>query len=123
MSLAEIHARLGNTALFFTIAMAGWALWRFIRRQGPDSNYWGAMVIAEILYFIQAGLGVYVYFSGAGVLTRPSMHILYAVVVLLVVPGVFLYVRESEQRRTSLIYALAFLFLVGIILRSVATGR
>lgn len=122
MSLAEVHARLGNTALFFSIAMAAWGLWRFFRRQGPDSNYWGAMVIAEVLYLVQAGLGVFVFFSGAGELSRPAIHILYGVVSLLVVPGVFLYSRGDEQRQTSLIYALAFLFLVGIVLRSTATG-
>lgn len=122
MSLAEIHARLGNTALFFTIAMAVWGLWRYFRRQGPDSNYWGAMVIAEVLYLIQAGLGVFVFFSGAGSLSKPFIHILYAIVTLLVVPGIFLYSRGDEQRRSSLILALAFLFLVGILLRSAATG-
>lgn len=122
MSLAEVHARLGNTALFFTVAMAAWGLWRYFRRQGPDSNYWGAMVIAEVLYLIQAGLGMFVYFSGAGELSKPYIHILYAIVTLLVVPGMFLYSRADEQRKSSLILALAFLFLVGIILRSTATG-
>ena len=122
MPLADVHARLGNTALYFTIAMAVWGLWRFFRRQGPDSNFWGAMVIAEVLYLVQAGLGLFVFFSGAGELTKPYIHILYGVVTILVVPGIFVYSRGDEQRRSSLVYALAFLFLVGIILRSTATG-
>ena len=122
MSLAEVHARLGNTALLFTAAMALWGLWRFIRHQGVDSNYWGAMVIGEILYLVQAALGLFVYLSGAGELSRPYIHILYGVVTLLVVPGVFLYSRGDEQRQSSLLYFVAFLFLVGIILRSRATG-
>ena len=122
MSLAEMHARLGNTALYFTAAMAIWGLWRFFRRQGVDSNYWGAMVIAEVLYLLQASLGLFVYLSGAGELDKQYIHILYGVVAVLVVPGVFVYARGDEQRRSSLVYAVSFLFLVGIILRSASTG-
>ena len=122
MSIAEVHGNLGNTALFFTIAMAVWGLWRYFRRQGPDSNYWGALVIAEVLYLVQAGLGLFAFLSGAGELARPYIHILYGIVAVLVVPGVFIYSHGDDQRRTSLYYAIAFLFLVGIILRSKATG-
>jgi len=47
MSLVEIHSRLGNTALFYSIALALWGLWRYYRRQGVESSYWGALVIAN----------------------------------------------------------------------------
>ena len=76
MSLIEIHSRLGNTALFYTIVMAAWGLWRYIRKQNVDSSYWGALVIAEVLYLAQGGLGAYLFLSGIGVLQR-SIHILY----------------------------------------------
>ncbi len=33
----------------FMILMAVWGLWRFFRKQGVDSNYWGALVNGEIL--------------------------------------------------------------------------
>ena len=122
MSLADIHGRLGYTALFFTLIMALWGLWRFFRRQGVDSSYWGALVIAEILYIAQAGLGAFLFFSGIGVLTGGYIHILYGVVSILVIPAVFFFTRGDELRRAMLIYGIGLLFLVGVLIRSISTG-
>ena len=122
MSLAEIHARLANTALFYTIILAVWALWRFFRRQSVDSSYWGALVIGEVLFLIQGALGAFLFFSGIGELTRGLIHILYGVVSVLVIPAVFLFTRGDESRRVMLIYGASLLFLMGIIFRSMATG-
>jgi uncharacterized membrane protein len=122
MSIAEVHARLGNTALFFTAILAIWGLWRYFRGQGVSSSYWGALVIAEVLYLLQAGLGAFVYFSGAGQLPKPYIHILYGVVAVITIPGAFVYTHGDDQRRSMLVYGLGLLFLVGIILRSAATG-
>ena len=121
MSVIEIHSRLGNTALFYTIVMAAWGLWRYFRRQNVDSNFWGALVIAEVLYLAQAGLGAYLYFSGIGELER-SIHILYGVVSLLVLPGIFAFTRGQAERRSMLVYGTGFLFLVGIVLRAISTA-
>jgi hypothetical protein len=101
--------------------MALWGFWRFIRKQNVNSNYFGALVIAEVIFILQGLLGLYLWVSGAGVLSG-SMHILYGVVNVLVVPGIYLFTRGESSRRELLIYSLGFLFLVGIVLRSIATG-
>lgn len=121
MTLVDVHTRLANTALFFTIIMALWGIWRYFRRQGVDGSYWGALVIAEILYLVQAVIGVSLWLSG----NRPGqiIHLLYGVVSILVVPGVFVYTKGDEQRRAMLIYGISFLFMIGIILRALMTGR
>jgi hypothetical protein len=120
--LIEIHGGLANTALYYTIAMAVWGLYRYFRRQGVDSSYWAALVIAEGLYLIQGVLGAFLFFSGIGTLAEPFMHILYGVVAVLVVPALFMYTRGDETRRVMLIYGLGFLFMIGILLRSMATS-
>jgi hypothetical protein len=122
MSLIDIHSRLGNTALYYMIIMALWGGWRYFRRQGVDSSYWGAMVIAEILFFAQGSLGAYLYLSGIGQLAGHTIHILYGVVSLLVLPAVYMYTRGDEQRRASLVYSVSFLFLIGIVLRAITTA-
>lgn len=121
MSMIEIHSRLGNTVLFYVILMAVWGLWRYFRRQDVDSSYFGALVIAEVIFVIQGLLGLYLWISGVGQLGS-SMHILYGVVNLLVVPVIFLFTHGDNTRRTLLIYSLGFLFLIGIILRSMGTA-
>lgn len=121
MSLIDIHGRLANTALFYIIIMALWGFWRYIRKQNVDSNYFGALVIAEVIFILQGLLGLYLWISGAGQLSG-AMHILYGVVNILVVPGIFLFTHGENTRRELLIYSLGFLFLVGIVLRGMSTG-
>jgi len=122
MSIIEVHARLANTAIFYTVVMAVWGLWRYFRKQEVDSSYFGALIIAEILFIIQGVLGAYLYLSGIGNLDRAFMHILYGIVSVLVIPGIFAYTRGDSTRQVQLIYGITLLFLAGILFRSLATG-
>jgi hypothetical protein len=122
MTLTEVHGRLASTALYYTIIMAVWALFRFFRRQEVDSSYWGGLVIGEVLYLAQGALGAFLFFTGRGVLGNAFMHILYGVVAVLVPPALFVWTRGDETPRAALVYGVGFLFLMGILLRSMATG-
>ena len=122
MTVFEIHGRLGNTALLYTIILAIWALWRFFRRQGIDSNFWGALVIAEALLVVQGGLGGYIYLSGLSHLSRQFMHMLYGIVGLLIIPVVFSFTRGDDRHRVMLVYGIALLGQVAIILRAQFVG-
>jgi uncharacterized membrane protein YfcA len=122
MTLVEIHSRLANSVLFYALAMGIWGFWRYFRRKGVDSSYFGALVIAEILIIAQGLLGAYLYVVRALRPAQSGMHILYGVVSLLAIPTIYSYTRGSEERREMLYYALGLLFLVGIAFRSIATG-
>ena len=122
MSLIAFHGSLGYTAMYYTIILALWGIWRYLRKQGMDSGYWGALVIAEILYILQATLGAFLWISRIGNLTGHAIHILYGLVSMLVLPSVFVYTHGDDRRRASLIYGLFFLFLIGIILRAITTA-
>ncbi len=121
MTALEIHGRLANTALLYSVILALWGLWRFIRGQNMDGNFWGAVVIAELLFICQVSLGLYMAFSGAG---KPAgyEHILYGIVSVLVLPGIFFFTRGDDKKRAVLIYAVGFLFLVGIVIRAIMTS-
>jgi len=120
MSLVEVHARLGNTALYFMIIMALWGLWRFFRKQGLDGSYWGALVIGEILIVAQGLLGGYLWLSGL----RPArgIHLLYGIISVLVIPGVYAYTQGEQKRRTMMIYAVALLILAALVVRAIMTA-
>lgn len=120
MSLSEIHGQLANSAMFYFILLAVWGLFRFARRQGVGSSYWGALVIAEILILVQAGLGAYLWMSGF----RPArgIHLLYGIVSGLTIPAVFVYTKGREERREMLVYGVVILFTVGLILRAMTTA-
>ena len=120
MSWVEVHARLANTALFFCVIMAIWGSWRFIRKQGVNSSYWGALVIAELLILAQGALGAYLWISGH----RPAqgIHIMYGIISALAIPGVYFFTKGREERPEMLMYGVAFLVLIGLILRAIVTA-
>lgn len=122
MPIGAIHENLANTAALYIGALAIWGLWRYLRKQGVDSSYFGALVIAEVLFVLQGALGTYIWASGLGAPARGWFHVLYGMVCVLVAPGIYLFTKGDDQRRTMLIYALGCIFLVGIVFRSMATG-
>jgi hypothetical protein len=121
--VAVLHDRLANTAVFYTLAMAGWALLLAARGRGVDGNYLGAIVIGELLLVLQALLGVYLFLTGHGAaLDRPWLHVLYGALVALVWPFLFTYTRGAPGRRESILFFAGSLFLWGLVLRAVETG-
>jgi hypothetical protein len=122
MWVLEIHDRLSNTALLYTIAMVIYALILYFRKQSPNSNFWGALAIAEVVYLIQGALGLIAWLTGVGEVERLFVHALYGIVSVLVVPAMFLYSRGRENRRLMIIFAAVLLFQMGIILRGMGTA-
>jgi len=122
MTLPEIHGRLASTALLYIIILTLWAIWSLIRRQDINSNYRGALVVAEVLLLTHGALGLFMFISRAGSLERGYIHILYGVISMLVIPGIFLYTREDEQRLSLLFYIAFLLALGGILVRAMMTG-
>lgn len=116
-----IHGRLANTVLLYVLVLGIWGFWRYFRKQGVDSSFWGALVISEVLVLLQGGLGVYLWINGL----RPGrgwIHILYGVVSALTLPAIFAFTRGDNDRRVMMIYGVALLFLVGITIRAAGTG-
>lgn len=120
MPWVEFHARLANTTLLFCIIMALWGSWRFLRKQGIGSSYWGALWIAEGLILFQVALGFFLWFTGFQ--PARSIHILYGIVSALAIPLVFFYTRGRDARPEMLLYSVAFLILIGLVLRAITTG-
>jgi hypothetical protein len=121
VSLSEIHASLANTSLLFCAAMAVWGFWRFFRRQGLASSYWGAAIVAELLILAQGALGIFLWFGG----DRPSrgaVHWLYGAALALAIPLVYTYTKGRQERPDMLLYAVGFLIMVGLVLRAMVTG-
>ena len=121
MTVSEVHGALANTVLYYFILLAVWGSFRFIRKQGVDSAFWGAIVIAEILLGVQFLLGGYMWIIGL----RParSVHLLYGLFSLLAIPGMFMYTKGRSERPEMLMYAVAALVMIGVLLRAMFTGE
>ncbi|NUM46165.1 MAG: hypothetical protein HUU38_15790 [Anaerolineales bacterium] len=120
MSVVEIHGRLANTAMYYFILLTVWGYWRFIRKQGLDPSYWGALVIGEILLLLQSSVGGYMWVIGL----RPGQwaHYLYGIVTPMALPMIFMYTRGRQERPEILMYGTTALLTVFMIMRAMETA-
>ena len=121
MQLTDIHAGLANAAMIYCIIMAVWGLFSFFRGMGLSGGYFGAVVIAEILFVIQGLIGLILWF-GPGVVRPDYVHWIYGIVLVLGAPVVFAYTKGKQDRPEMLLYAVAFLILIFIALRARLTA-
>jgi hypothetical protein len=121
LTVSDIHSSLANAALYYFILLAAWGTLRFVRKQGVDSSFWGALVIAELLLVAQVLLGGYMWLIGL----RPgrNVHLLYGIVSLMAIPGMFMYTKGRSDRPEMLMYAVIALVMIGILLRAMFTGE
>jgi hypothetical protein len=120
--LPFIHQRLGITALYFFLAISVWGYYRFFRKQGLDSAYWGVLAIGELLLVAEALLGVAMYASGF----RPArdwLHILYGAIIPVLIPGAYFYTRGRGDRAEILVYSTAAIITCGLIVRAIYTAQ
>lgn len=116
-----IHGRLANTVMLYCLIIGAWGLWRFFRKQGVSSSYWGSVVIAELLVLIQGGLGIWLYAVGEAP-ARGAVHVLYGVVCAISLPAVYVYTRGRDERREMLLYGIVAIFVGVISIRAMLTG-
>jgi hypothetical protein len=121
-NLVFLHARLLVTILLFLGALTLWGGFNYLRGESVSGSYLGALVIGELLLIAEFLLGL-ILFIGGHQPYRPSLHILYGVVAIIMLPGTFAYVRGRDSRFEQLIYTVVCLFLCGIALRALETGR
>src|SRR3972149_2559465 len=120
--LACLHAGLSITALYFFLIISVWGYFRFFRRQGINSSYWGCLAIAELLLIAEALIGGLLWLQGAQP-ARGWLHILYGAVILIMIPGAYLYTRGRDQRAEILVYSTATIITCGLILRAIYTAQ
>ena len=121
MSISEIHGRLASTALIYLFIISLWSFWRFFRKEGINSNYWGMLAIAELLILAQAGIGIYLWAIGL----RPArvIHILYGLLIPALIPGAYFYTKGRTGKAEILIYGTTTIIIVGLIVRATFTGE
>jgi hypothetical protein len=121
-ALDVLHARLLVTILLFFGVLTIWGLVGYLRGQPISGSYKGALAIGELLMLAQFLIGVLLLIGGAQPF-RLSIHILYGIVAIITLPGTFAYTRGRDDRWEQLIYLVVCLFLCGIALRALSTGR
>ena len=117
-----MHRGLFFAGLVLAVVIGLWGLVMFFRHVAPSSGFNSALVIIEGLFVVQGILGVSLFAGGR----RPHdpLHWLYGVLLVIVLPIALTYGSSSErdQRRQSLIYGVAGLFMAGLAIRALTTA-
>jgi hypothetical protein len=116
-----IHDRLSVTLMLFMAAVGVWGVVAYFRGQSLSGSYAGALAIGEALVLVQVAAGATVLLSGA----RPpsATHYLYGITAILALPFAWSWLRGRSQRQALLIYSLVALFIFGLAVRGIITGR
>lgn len=116
-----LHDRLATSVLLFMVAVGVWGLVSFLRGGALSGSLAGAFAIGQALIALQVLAGVALVLLGR----RPpsSVHYLYGATAVLVLPFVWSYLRARDQRLALLYYSLVTLFIAGLAVRGMTTGR
>jgi hypothetical protein len=116
-----VHDRLSVTVMLFMAAVGAWGIVAYFRGQSISGSYAGALAIGEALVLVQVGAGASMLVVGA----RPPnpTHYLYGITAVLALPFAWSWLRGRSQRQALLIYSLIALFIFGLAVRGMTTGR
>lgn len=120
--LLTMHSRLLFTLLLVLGLLALWGALAHLRGRIPSQGYQALLAIGELLLLAEAGLGLGLLLYGYQP-ARPLVHVIYGLVAVLTLPGATLSLRGRDPRGAALVYSLTCLFLCGIVLRALSTGR
>lgn len=122
--IARLHASLVFTTLALALLMAAVLMYAGWRSHGEPERLGNAarsgLWIVQLLVVAECVLGGLLWYAGVRP-ARSEVHLIYAVVACLTLPGVMLYSRNSPHRR--FVQAAGCLFLCAILLRALSTGR
>jgi hypothetical protein len=117
--VVELHGRIAIALVLYYAAVGLWGLFLAFRHSPLTPGYRGALIIGVALGVVQAGVGLFLVFTGQ----RPldNLHFLYGASVILTLPLVGSYLVGKNFSR-PLAYGLASLFMAGLAIRAITTG-
>lgn len=119
-TLNLFHDRLSLTVVLFMFALGLWGLLAFLKGESLVGSLSGAFIIGQIVIALQVVFGVALLIGDR----RPvdSMHYLYGVTILIVMPFAYSYLQKRDPRQALLFFSLVALFLGGLAIRAITTG-
>lgn len=118
--MVDLHNNFSRVVLIYAGIVAVWGLFLWIRGSNPSPSYLGSLAIAEGVFVVQGVIGLLV--RGTGHFPHDALHYLYGVVLVLTLPVAYFMGNGASERRDSLLFGLASLFLIGIAIRGITTG-
>ncbi len=121
MNVVSIHGFVANAVNIFTLLVALYAAWKYLKREELSSDFWGTVVVGEGLMLVQAVLGIILLIEG--LFPAQWVHLLYGAVTALTWPVTYTYTRGKQPPvREALIWMIVSAILFGVTLRARTTA-
>jgi hypothetical protein len=106
--MPEVHAILNNAYILFSFALGAWCIYKLIRDEGLDGQFWGAITVNSLLAaFI---LVFAIIMAVMGIEAKRWVYYLYAVYFVIVLPGTFSLLRGRDDRTAVIIFGIVTFF-------------
>ncbi len=119
-----LHQGFARVVLIYSLLLAIWGLFLYLRGKSPSGGYLGALILDEGVILLESLIGILLY--GQGYRPGQLLHLLYGLADFLTIPTAYLWgdarTGAPSTRRDSLIFGLACLLLFGLSIRSATTG-
>ena len=115
--MASIHTWLGWVAVVVCGLSGASGLFYHFSRRPPDRVFKAVVSASVAAMVVQVGLGLLLF---AGDLEPGSIHMFYGIVILLTLTFIYIY-RVQFERRPTLYWGLALLFMMGLGLRGISS--
>ncbi len=106
--------------ILFMAVLGAWGVLSYFRGGTLSGNIAGTFIVGQGLIALQVLAGAALYIGGRE--PANTIHILYGVTAILVLPFAWSYLRDRNQRQALMIYSLLALFIVGLAIRGMSTG-
>lgn len=115
-----LHQGFASVFLIYSLLMALWGFFLYLRGSNPSPGYLGALVLDEGVGVVQGVIGLILLVQGH----RPpdALHFLYGFLAVVSLPVAYFLGTGGTDRRDSGIFGLAGLLLAGVAIRAMMTG-
>ncbi len=120
-TLLWLHERIGNAVPLYMALLGILSFINYFRGQGVDGGMIGAIIIGEIMMIAMTALGITL-FIALNRINSLSIHFLYGSLSVVFLPGLWVYTHGTTDRRSSLIWGVAGIFMMGLTLRAIGTA-
>ena len=119
-TLILIHDRLSNAVILYMVVIGLWGFVSYFRGEELSGSLGGSFIIGQGLLMAQALFGLILVLQGA----RPlqSLHYVYGIVIVLLLPFAYTYVRDRYPRQGLLLCSTVALFIAALAVRAIVTG-
>jgi hypothetical protein len=118
--ILTLHRGFATVFLVYSLFMALWGFFLYLRGSNPSPGYLGALVLDEAVAVVQVLAGIVLLVTGHQ--PHDALHYLYGFVAIASLPAAYFTGSGGTTRNDSGIFGLAGLLLVGVAVRAMATG-